>query len=324
MKKIFILVVMAALAVSCSVGFDWANTENYPARNITVLIPKSPGGGTDASARGVLEYAKEYLPGGISFVPTNKPSGAGVAAMVEGARAKPDGYTLTMLVVEATMLPHLGRMQATNSDYRAICTPIADPVALIVRADAPYKTIEEFINYAKENPGKLMVANSGVGSILHLAAVNVEKECGVSFKHIPYTEGSGPIVGALVGGHVDATFSTPGVAKAQVDAGQLRILGVMDTKRFALFPNVPTFKESYGVDFAMRAWAMLVAPQNTPDAIMNDLIAMFSEGMKKPEYKKYMENQGIVPVEIVGADADAMMAADYAIYGDLLKLIDVK
>ncbi len=313
---------LAALLLTVSVGFDWSS--DYPQRNITVLIPKAPGGGTDASARGILEYAKEYLPSGISFIPTNKPAGAGVACMVEGAKANPDGYTLTMLVVEAVMLPHLGRMSTTNEDYRAICTPIADPVALIVRADAPYKTIDEFITYAKENPGKLQVANSGVGSILHLAAVNVEQKTGVKFKHIPYTEGSGPIVAALVGGHVDATFSTPGVAKAQVDAGQLRILGVMDTQRFALFPDVPTFKEAYGVEFTMRAWAVLVAPKGTPDAIINDLVKAFQTGMQKPEYKKYMENQGIVPVEILGADADKMMADDYQTYGELLKLINAK
>lgn len=321
MKRTIAFLALLAVTVTFAVGFDWTNDKKYPNKNITVLIPKAPGGGTDASARGVLEYAKEYLPRGVSFVPTNKPAGAGVACMMEGARARPDGYTLTMLVVESTMLPHLGRMGTKHSDYRAICTPIADPVSLIVRADAPYGTVEEFIEYAKAHPGEVQVGNSGTGGILHLAAVNVEQKCGVTFKHVPFTEGTGPIIAALVGGHIGATFTTPGAAKAQVDAGELKILGVMDDKRFPLFPDVPTFKEANGVDFEMRAWAVLVAPAGTPDDIMDDLVRAFGEGMKKPEYKKYMENQGIVPVEILGADADKMMARDHETYGELLKVI---
>ncbi len=272
----------------------------------------------------MVEYVKGNLPKGVSFLPINKPEGNGVAAMVEGARTKADGYTLTMLIVESAMLPHLGRMNAKYSDYRSICAPIADPAALIVRADAPYGTVEEFIKYAKEHPGELRLANPGIGGIMHLAAVNVERKCDVSFKHVPYTEGTGPIIAALVGGHVDATFGTPGTAKSQVEAGKLKILAVMDTKRFALFPNVPTFKEAFGVDFAMRAWAVLAAPKSTPDEVIEYLVAIFKDGMQKPEYKKYMESQGIVPVEIFGKDADKMMEDDYATYGDLLKIINAK
>ena len=324
MKKTILFMPLAMALLVFSVGFDWTNTKNYPNKNITILLPRAPGGGTDTSARGTIEYVKDALPSGISFVPVNKPAGAGVGAMVEGARARPDGYTLTMLIVESTMLPHLGRMPATYADFRSICTPIADPAALIVNADAPFNSVQEFIDYAKANPGKLQMANPGMGGIMHLAAVNVEQKCGVSFKHVPYTEGTGPIIAALVGGHVDATFGTPGTAKAQVEAGKLKILGVMDTKRFPLFPDVPTFKEAYGVDFAMRAWAVLAAPANTPDDIIKDLIRAFSQGMRKPEYAKYMENQGIVPVEILGAEADKMMADDHATYGELLKVINMK
>lgn len=323
-KRLAATAAVLFLALACMVGFDWFGSKDFPGKNITILVPRAPGGGTDTSTRGMVEYVKGNLPKGVSFLAVNKPEGNGVATMVEGARTKADGYTLTMLIVESAMLPHLGRMNAKYSDYRSICAPIADPAALIVRADAPYNTVEEFIKYAKERPGELRMANPGIGGIMHLAAVNVERKCDVSFKHVPYTEGTGPIIAALVGGHVDATFGTPGTAKSQVEAGKLKILAVMDTKRFALFPDVPTFKEAFGVDFAMRAWAVLTAPKNTPDEVIEYLIAIFKDGMQKPEYKKYMESQGIVPVEIFGKDADKMMEEDYATYGELLKIINAK
>ena len=319
-RRILGMAMAAVLALTCVTGCSTAPKE-YPSEDITILIPRGAGGGTDTSARGLIEFAKDKLPKGVQFLPTNKPEGSGVACMIEGANADPDGYTLTMLIVEAAMLPHVGRMDATVEDFKGICAPIADPAALIVPANAPYNTLEEFIEYAKEHPGEIQVANPGIGGIMHMAAVNVEETCDVEFVHVPYPDGTGACIAALVGGHVDATFGTPGTALSQVEAGTLKILGVMDSTRCELFPDVPTFQEAIGLDFEMRAWAVLSAPKDIPDDVYEKLVTIFKETMEDPAYQEYTMKQGIVPSTIVGEEADQMMKADNEVYAELMQLV---
>ncbi|MDR1828843.1 MAG: tripartite tricarboxylate transporter substrate binding protein [Methylobacteriaceae bacterium] len=292
----------------------------YPTRNITVVIPKNPGGGTDTSTRLTLEYAKKYLPQGIIFVPENKPSGNGVTGLVEVAGAKPDGHTLVMTTVELAMFPHQGKSPVTYENFTALYAPIADPCALVVRADSPYKTLKDFIAAAKEQPGKIQVANSGTGAIYDLATINIEQQLGVKVKHIPYNEGIGPAIAALVGGHVDAVITTPGTAKAQVDAGVLSVIGVMDSKRFELFPDAPTFKEALGTDTVteMRAWAALAGPAKLPDNVRNELVAMFTAVAADPEFQEAMKKQGIMPGAILGDDAANMLKQDHELYAKLI------
>lgn len=317
MKKLSLLV---AVTLSALVGQAAAQTLTYPTKNITVVIPKNPGGGTDTSARTLVEFTKSALPKGVMFVPENKPAGNGVAGLIEVAKSKPDGYKLVMTTVELAMFPHEGKSPVTYADFTPIVTPIADPCSLVVKADAPYKTLKEFLDAAKANPGKIKVGNSGVGAIYHLAALNMERKLGLKFNNVPYNEGIGPAIGALVGGHLDAVITTPGTAKSQVDAGALRILGVMDSQRFELFPDVPTFKEALGQDLGlkMRAWAVLAAPAKLPQKITDELITAFGKAVNSPEYQAAMKKQGIMPVVMLGKNAEMMMKEDHETYKELI------
>lgn len=317
MKKLSLI---GAVVLSAIVGAAGAQTLSYPTRNISVVIPKNPGGGTDTSARTLIEFTKKALPNGILFVPENKPAGNGVTGLIEVARAKPDGYKLVMTTVELAMFPHEGKSPVTYADFTPLVAPIADPCSLVVKADAPYKTLQEFFAAAKASPGKIKVGNSGVGAIYHLAALNMERKLGVKFNNVPYNEGIGPAIGALVGGHIDAVITTPGAAKSQVDAGALRILGVMDARRFELFPEVPTFKEALGQDLGlnMRAWAVLAAPAKLPKKITDELVAAFDATVKSPEYQTAMKKQGIMPVILLGKDAETMMKDDHQTYQELI------
>jgi tripartite-type tricarboxylate transporter receptor subunit TctC len=317
MKKMSLL---AAVVLSAAVGHAGAQALTYPTRNITVVIPKNPGGGTDTSARTLVEFTKNQLPKGVMFVPENKPAGNGVAGLIEVAKSKPDGYKLVMTTVELAMFPHEGKSPVTYADFTPIVTPIADPCSLVVKADAPYKTLNEFLDAAKSNPGKIKVGNSGVGAIYHLAALNIERKLGVKFNNVPYNEGIGPAIGALVGGHLDAVITTPGTAKSQVDAGALRILGVMDSQRFELFPNVPTFKEALGQEFdlKMRAWAVLAAPAKLPQKVADELITAFGKTVNSPEYQAAMKKQGIMPIVMLGKNAEMMMKEDHETYKELI------
>lgn len=312
------LALCGALAVS---GLPAVAQElTYPGKNISVVIPKNPGGGTDTSARLTLEYAKKYLPDGVIFVAENKPAGNGVSGLIEVARAKPDGQTLVMTTVELAMFPHQDKAPVTYEDFTGLYAPIADPCSLVVRADSPYQTLQDFVDAAKAAPGEIQVANSGTGAIYDLATINMEQQLDISLRHIPFSEGIGPAIAALVGGHVDAVITTPGTAKPQVDAGALKVLGVMDSKRFELFPDVPTFNEALGAgtDTQMRAWAAFAGPAGLPEDVTAELVAMFSAVAADPEYQDAMKNQGIMPSTLAGEELQAMMKADHELYARLI------
>ena len=318
MKKTLGLIVCGLMALN-SAGAA-AQQIAYPKKNITVIIPKNPGGGTDTSARLTIEYAKPFLPSGVIFIPENKPAGNGVTGLIEGARAKPDGETLVMTTVELAMFPHQNKSPVTYENFTPLYAPIADPCAIVVRADSPYKTLADLVAAAKEKPGTIQVANSGTGAIYHLAALNMEKQLGIKLKHIPFNEGVGPAIAALAGGHVDAVITTPGAAKSQIDAGALRALGVMDEKRFALLPDVPTFQEALGkgVDVRMRAWAALAGPANMPEDVKNQLVAAFKAVSANPEYQEAMKKQGIMPSTLTGDEVAKMMKDDHNLYKELI------
>ncbi|PJG84315.1 tripartite tricarboxylate transporter substrate binding protein [Conservatibacter flavescens] len=321
MKK-YILTALTSIFAVGIINNAQANPQlTYPTKNIEVIIPKNPGGGTDTSARTVIEFAKNKMPDGKIFIPVNKPAGNGITGLIEVAKAKPDGYKLVMTTVELAMFPHQGKSPVTYKDFTPIITTIADPVSLVVNANSPYQTLQEFVDDAKAKQGKLKMGNSGMGAIYHLAAVHLEKQLGIKFNHIPYNEGTGPAIAALVGGHLDAVLTTPGSVKSQVDAGILKILGVMDEKRFELFPTVPTFKESLDLneDIKIRAWAVLATTANVPNDIKSQLVSSFSDIIQNPDYQAALKKQGIMPVVITGEEAYKMMKEDDEMYSKLIK-----
>lgn len=181
MKK-FLVVLMAMLTMAVMLTGCGGDSKKaaYPADgDISVIIPKAPGGGTDISARGLIQFMEKELKGS-KFVPVNKPDGGGVTGMVELANAKPDGHTLGMVTVELAMFPHQGKCKNTYKDYAAICAPIAAPAALIVPKDAPYNSVDEFVAFAKANPGKVKMGNSGIGAIWHIAALPLKRNSAYS------------------------------------------------------------------------------------------------------------------------------------------------
>jgi tripartite-type tricarboxylate transporter receptor subunit TctC len=317
-KKYFVLTAVLMLGVAFSCFAQGQAEKTYPtAGDVRVIIPKGAGGGTDTSARGLLQFMAKNIPG-INFVPTNKPDGGGVTGMVETANAKADGYTLGMVTVELAMFPHQGKCPVTYKDFEAISAPIAAPAALIVPADAPYNTLDEFIQYCKKNPGKVMVGNSGMGAIWHIAAMQFEQEFDVKLKHIPYPNGTADIVAALLGGHIDGTFADPSGIKGQYEAGGVKILATMSAKRSNLYPDVPTFTE-LGHPLTVRAWAVLVAPKGTPENVLAVLRQAAKATYNDTEYINYFVRQGIDPTDIVGEEANVMMQQDDAMYSVMLK-----
>ncbi|MDF2821062.1 MAG: transporter substrate-binding protein [Clostridiales bacterium] len=261
----------------------------FPNKTINMIVPFSAGGGTDIVTRAVADAAKDYFP--ESLVIVNKTGAGGALGMGEGANAKPDGYTLTTITVELTILPPQNLASFTSKDFRPIMQINAEPASITVRADAPWNTVEEFLTYVKENEGKVKAGNSGVGAIYHLAAAYVEDEAGVKFNHVPY-EGAAPAIAALLGGHIDVVMVSPAEVASQVEAGELKILAVADNERLETFPDVPTLKES-GYDVVIGVWRGLAVPADTPDDVVNVLREGFSKAVAEDKFVTFMENSGL-------------------------------
>ncbi|WP_165862832.1 Bug family tripartite tricarboxylate transporter substrate binding protein [Vibrio sinensis] len=291
---------------------------DFPDKDITIIVPKSPGGGTDITTRGLIQFAKEHVDHNIIAV--NRPGAGGVTGMVQAANSKPNGYTLVMTTVELDILPHMNRSPIDYTAFKYIVAPIAEPAGLIVPKDSPFNSVEEFVAHAKANPGKLRVGNAGVGSIWHLASIAIKQQYDIQFVDVPYAGGSSEAVAALMGQHLDAITVGPGNANSQLQAGELKLLGIMGEERLPMFPNVPTFKE-LGNDFIVRAWAALAVPVKVSDEHYKTLSTIFTNAMAEPGFVEFMNNQGIEVNDMNVEQVNKMVAEDNEYYKELIKQI---
>ena len=273
-NKLFGIILASVLAVSligCSNESIPVSSEskktNFPEKQIELIVPFAAGGGTDAVGRAYADALKNHLPEPMGVV--NKTGGGGAIGMSEGVNAKPDGYKVTMVTVELAILPNLGLAAFKSDDLKPVAQLNADPAAVTVRADSPWNTLEEFIEYAKANPEKVRIGNAGSGSIWHLAAAALGDLTGAKFSHIPF-EGGAPAVTALLGSHIEAVTVSPAEVSAQVNAGTLRILGVMADERLETIKDVPTLKEE-NIDLSIGTWRGIAVPKDTPEEVVDIL-----------------------------------------------------
>ena len=250
----------------------------YPSRHIELIVPAGAGGGTDVLSRAFAEAARKHLPQPITVV--NRPGASGMIGHGEMINAKPDGYKLAMVFAEIVIVPHLGLTKLSYEDFTPIARLNHDPAAITVRADAPWHTIEEFIDASKAKPGEIKMGNSGPGSIWHLAHAALEDKVGVKFNPIPFG-GAAPAVVALLGGHVDAVAVSPGEVATHVASRKLKTLAVMADKRLKGFENVPTLKER-GIDLAIGTWRGLAAPKGLPAEVLAVLVEATRKAAAEP------------------------------------------
>ena len=313
MKRMFcVLVVLVAFIAAAP-----AQSATFPEKEVQIIIPWAPGGATDLIFRALAASTEKYL--GQAVVIDNKAGGGGAVGYVEGMKAKPDGYTLVTAVTPLTILPHQVKTAFTYKDFEPIINVVQDPVMFLVRSDAPWKDVKEFLEQTKKNPGMISVGNSGAGGGVHLIALAFEKARGVKFNHIPFS-GGGPSVTALLGGHINAVSVSPPEGISQVQAGKLRIIALFSETRFDIFPNIPTCKEQ-GVNFAMGQWRGLAAPKGTPPAVIQKLHDAFKKGMEDAGFKKNAKDMAVNLSYMSSSDLGKTMAADHEFYGKLVKEI---
>jgi tripartite-type tricarboxylate transporter receptor subunit TctC len=289
----------------------------FPTKEVQIIIPWAAGGATDLIFRALAATTGKYL--GKAVVVINRPGGGGAVGYTEGAQARPDGYILTSAVTPLTILPHQVTTAFTYKSFDPIINVVSDPSMFLVRADAPWKSLKEFLDYAKKHPDMITVGNSGAGGGVHLVALAFEKAAGVKFNHIPFS-GGGPSVTAILGAHINAVSVSPPEGIEHVKAGKLKIIALFSEKRFEFFPDVPTVKEQ-GIDFVMGMWRGLAAPKGTPPDAIKKLHDAFKQGMDDPVFKKNAKDM-VVNLSYLGPEAfGKLMASDHEFYGKLVKEI---
>ncbi|MEO5700704.1 MAG: tripartite tricarboxylate transporter substrate binding protein [Casimicrobiaceae bacterium] len=264
-----LLLALVAASVACGALEPARAQESYPAKPITMVVPFPPGGVADIVARPTAEVMSRVLKQPV--VIENKPGAGGGIGMGIVAKAKPDGYTLLMALSSISIIPEadkvLGRPPMFLLDqFTPIARLTADPTVLAVRAEAPWKTVEEFVADAKKRPGAISYGSSGNYGTMHIPMEMLAQKAGIKLLHVPYT-GGGPAVIALLGGNVDALSTGPSTVISHVKAGKVRVLASWGDKRLAALPGVPTLVES-GYDAVFFQWAGLFAPAGTPEPIV--------------------------------------------------------
>ncbi|MDR0539967.1 MAG: tripartite tricarboxylate transporter substrate binding protein [Spirochaetaceae bacterium] len=320
-KRILYVTVGALLAVSALVNAACAKKDgngkkaNYPEKGITMICPWSAGGGTDAILRAFSYAAEKQL--GVTITVENKTGGAGAIGHAAIKNAKPDGYTVGMITFELNSLPPQGLIDFTYADYDPLIRVNSDAATLTVKADAPYNTIKEFVDYCKKNPNSVSIGNSAPGSVWHIGAGLLANKTGIQVKHVSF-EGGGPAVTALAGGHIQAVTVSLAEVKSQLDAGNVKCLGIMDSKRSELYPAIPTFTEE-GYPIVYSTWRGLGLPKGVNPEIRAILVDAFTKAIEDPDFVEKARNMNLQIAYLPPAEFEVFLKENFDAVSKTLK-----
>jgi len=312
-----LFVLLTALAASPA----WAQ-EPYPTRPISIVVAFPPGGVADNTARPVAAALERILKQPVPII--NKAGAAGAVGNQIVATSKPDGYTLLMALVSVSVLPEVDKLFGRPQNYTldqltGIARINADPSMLVVRADAPWKTLKDLVEDAKKRPGEIVFTSSGLYGAAHIPMEMFIKAAGIKMRHLP-TTGGGPMMNAMLGGHAQLVMTPVSLAAAHVKAGKLRLLAHSGNGPVVAYPEAPTFK-SQGYDVEYTAWAGLVAPKGTPPHVVKILRDAVRQAVKEPEV---VTSHAKLETPVAYMDADefnAWWAKDAARLAEVVKQI---
>ena len=294
----------------------------YPSKPITMIVPFPPGGLADIVARPLAEAMSRDL--GQPVVIENKGGAGGGIGMGLAAKAPPDGYTVLLALSSFSVLPEadalLGRAPMYSfASLRPIARITADPTVLAVRAEAPWKTVKDFVEDAKKRPGAINYGSSGNYGTMHVPMEILSQNAGIKMTHVPFT-GAGPAVIALLGGQIDAVSSGPATVLQHVKAGKLRVLAHWGNSRLEALPDVPTLKEA-GYDAEYAQWSGLFVPAGTPEAIVQRLRAAARTAANDAKVKEVILNAGSPILYQDTPDFEKYVQADVRRMADVVKKI---
>ncbi len=300
-RRLFSKIANSLLMGASSMGMRTPLAQPISNKPVKVVVPYSPGGGTDVIGRSLLQNMSGLM--GQAFILDNKPGAGTVIGTDYVAKSEPDGKTLLLtssaVSINASLIKNLP--YNTLRDLAPIARICEGPNVIVVRADSPFLSIGDVIRSAKEKPGALSYASSGNGSAVHLAGELFKLMSGIQIQHIPY-KGAGPAYTDLLGGQVDMLIGTAGGVHKFVQTGRMRALGVTSAERSKAYPGVPTVGETLR-GFVAQVWYAVYAPKGTPLDLINTLNEFTRKAVSIPAYQTTLESDGLVasvnsPVEM--------------------------
>ncbi len=324
MRPIACCLAGALLAAALAALPARAQQSDWPARPVRLIVPFPPGGANDIAARLVTQKLSERW--GRPVVIDNRGGAAGNIGTEIGARSAPDGYTLTVgststLSTNVSLLPSVPFDPLR--DFAPIAMLMTAPYVLIVHGSVPANSMQELVQFAKKNPGKLNYSSFGEGSSAHLVVEMFKSMAGVDIVHVPY-KGGGPALAAVVGGEVQMTFGNLGVVMQQLQAGRVKGLAVSTRKRVAALPQTPTVVESGIPDFEAMAWVGLVAPKALPKGLVRKIHGDVAGVLADQEMKKQILARGLEPGDMTPEEFGRHIRTDIERWRKVIKAAGIK
>jgi len=298
-----------------------AQTQDYPTRPVTLIVPFAPGGGADMIGRILGQELGKSL--GQSIIVDNRPGAGGNIGAEAAARATPDGYTLLLTSSAFVINPNLYTNIPYDAlkDFKPISQPALLPNILVVPESVPAKSVQELIAHAKAN--SLSYASAGVGTGTHLAGEMFKLATNLDLMHVPY-KGGGAVITDLLAGRVALSFATLPSVIQYVESGKLRPLAMTTNVRWPGLPDVPTMQEEGFKDFEISTWIGLLAPAGTPDAIIEKLHSEVARIVQLPEVRERFASLGMMPIGDSPQEFREQIKAQLAMYAELVKASGAK
>lgn len=282
------LIPSVAAALAAALSLSGAAAQDYPAKDIMHIMPWGAGGGTDTVMRTFMNFAETPLGVGVNTQNvTGAQSGVGALRLMN---SRPDGYTIGSLTWDSVItVPYYDLVPGYDTNALAYIGSVTiHPTALVVGADTPFQTLEEFVEAAKAAPGEFAISNVGTGGVWHLPALDFADAAGIEVKHVPYPDGSGSQREALLSGETEAASMSVSAAFPALESGQARLLAVMGAERDPNFPDAPTMRE-LGYDVEWGSFRLIAAPAGVDAAQIAVLEAAFSKVFDDPDFQARAE-----------------------------------
>jgi len=270
-----------------------ALAQRYPSRPITLIVPWSPGGSTDLTARTLAPVLEKLLKVPVQVV--NRTGGGGAIGHGAIAQARPDGYTIGIITLEVVLPPWVAQTKINADMFSPISLLVLNPVAVVVRQDAPWKTIQELVQDLKQNPGKYKASGTAKWGSYDFARLGFLWKLGLKDEALPWVpaQGAAAAMQELLSGGINVAFVSIGEGSGLVKSGEARFLAFMTEKRFPAFPEVPTLKE-LGIDWTFASFLMAAAPKYTLPSVIDVLDKAFSQAVQDPGFVRFMQNANLV------------------------------
>jgi tripartite-type tricarboxylate transporter receptor subunit TctC len=300
-----------------------AQSQTWPQRPVTVVVPFAAGGNTDGIGRSIAQWLSDRL--GQQFVVENRGGAGGAIAAEMVAKAPADGYTLFVAALpQIAIVPAISQTRYNPvKDFAPISVVGTNPFVLAVNKDVPVKNIPEFIAYVRQAPQQLSYASAGIGSLNHLSMALFLKLAGIEMIHVPY-KGNAPAMSDVVAGHVPAIFTNLSDALPQAAAGSIRLIGVSGETRGPQIPDVPTVAEQGFPTFKTRTWNALMAPAKTDPAIIARVASEVAAAAKDPSFAERLNHLGVDPLGNSPAEFASLIAADIPFWAEAVRIAGVK